>query len=209
MHCSLPSAAQVPQPAHAPQHPPPPCAHRPLQLRRALARSYSARPACCFCPGVLPRLALRGVGGGADAARVLHPAGGCPGVGGGGCCGRPGPRPGCHLCRAILLHAAWCAATFPSSAAPVSVGRTGGARLGPVLSPRSFRCPTGSPCRRFPRADTWTNNLRVTLGAVPEQRVIADRAFNLRSLTNAVLGHVMPHLHPRRRRHAETCSSAQ
>lgn len=36
--------------------------------------------------------------------------------------------------------------------------------------------------------DTAANALRVNLGAVPQQKVIADKAFNRASYTNAVLG---------------------
>lgn len=36
--------------------------------------------------------------------------------------------------------------------------------------------------------DSFANALRVNLGAVPQQKVIADRAFNRANYTNAVLG---------------------
>ena len=36
--------------------------------------------------------------------------------------------------------------------------------------------------------DTFENNISVNLGFLPQSRVIADRAFNTRALTNAVLG---------------------
>lgn len=68
---------------------------------------------------------------------------------------------------------------------------------GPDVAPREAaavaRLELGRPVRYTSRfystlPDSFANALRVNLGVVPQQRVIADRAFNRASQTNAVLG---------------------
>lgn len=92
-----------------------------------------------------------------------------------------------------LLYPSWLFGEWACTSTLVSFDTPRGRRYVPDAAVAAATADTGRDvsfrCRFYSTLpDTASNALRVTLGGLPQSAVVADRAFNIKSLTDATLG---------------------
>lgn len=102
----------------------------------------------------------------------------------------PGPS---FAYQRVLQYAPWLFGEWQCSSALQSFDAPKGQRFVPASAIAAAKADEGKAVPftvRFYQTlpDSAANKLRVTLGSVPESAVVADRAFNIKSLTEATLG---------------------